>query len=131
MKNADSHIYLYAKGWYKETDVIEDMKRIVSIRNGIEPEYCSSKDIAHLLLSIAQSYIRIEHDFSNFVMDLSPNSFWAMLFYPEEKDRYDFNKSVIRKCLSVLRTVQVMDVDKVLLELDKPDPEILPLKKVE
>ncbi len=38
MKNADSHIYLYAKGHYQRGNLIEDLKKIFGERSAIDPE---------------------------------------------------------------------------------------------
>lgn len=123
MKNADSHIYLYAKGHYEKNNLVEDMKKILGKRSGIDPEYMTAADVVHVLLSMTSPYIKDNHHFREFILDLHPVNYWKLT-----RGEYSFDEAVIRKCLSILRMTQVIDKDnKVLIELDDPDPDILPL----
>ncbi len=124
MKNTDSHVYLYAKGHYKESDLVEDMKKVFGERNAIEPEHITAADITHMLLKIVSPYLKTPHHFREFVLDLHPVNYWRL-----SRGTYSFDQAVIRKCLSILRMTQVKEGDEVLIELDDPDPNILPLTK--
>ncbi len=124
MKNADSHIYLYAKGHYEKDDLIEDMKKIIGERCGIEAEHVTVGNILHVLLSIAYLYVIDLYHFRDFILDLHPVNYWKL-----DRTNYDFEHAVIHKCLSILAMTQVKEGDEVLIELDDPDPNILPLTK--
>ena len=52
MKNPDSHVYLYAKGWYERKDVVEDLKQIFGKRNAMDPEYFTEEELVSMLLNI-------------------------------------------------------------------------------
>lgn len=126
MKNPDSHIYLYAKGHYKESHLIEDLQKIFGRRNALDPEYISTEGIMQMLLATVHPHISNSYHFIGFVLDLSPSNRWKF----NHKDEYVFEHAVIRKCLSILRMTQIIDENnKVLIELDDPDPDILPLSK--
>ena len=124
MKNADSHIYLYAKGHYQKGDLVEDLKRILGERSGIESEHITAADITHMLLKIVSPCIKTPYHFKEFVLDLHPLNYWRL-----SRGTYSFEQAVIRKCLSILRGMQVKDGDEMLIELDDPNPGILPLTK--
>ena len=124
MKNADSHIYLYAKGHYQRGNLIEDLKKIFGERSAIDPEYYSVEDILHVLLGIVCPRIESSYYFREFILDLLPINYWRL-----DRGEYDFEHAVIYKCLSVLRMTQVKEGSKILIELDDPDPDILPLTK--
>lgn len=125
MKNTDSHIYLYAKGHYKEGDLIEDLQKVFGERNAIDPECVSAEGIMQMLLTMTQPHVNDSYHFRDFVVDLHPSNHWKF----SSKSTYIFEHAVIRKCLSVLAMTRVLDGDKVLIELDDPDPGILPLSK--
>ncbi len=129
MKNANSHLYLYAKNHYKVTDTIEDLQKIVGERQMLEPNLVTISDITKVLLHIVIPYMaknNPDHKFMDFIDAISPNNFWQ---YRNTKE-YDFSMAIINKCLSIMSLTRVRSDDKILLELDKPDPNILPLKEL-
>lgn len=124
MKNYDSHVYLYAKGWYKEYDLIHDLKVIYGLRNGIDPEYISINNIMDCLLRLTFKHImNSEYHLLEFIADISPNAFKRRFF---KEVVYDFNVAVIEKCLSILSNTKVSDIPE---GLDDPDPSVLPLQE--
>lgn len=124
MKNCESNVYLYAKGWYKTTDVISDLKVIYGLRNGIDPEYISIVNILDCLLHLTAKHItKSEYFLREFIADISPYAF-KRRFYKDEV--YEFNKAVIEKCLSILSLTLLSDIPE---GLDDPDPSVLPLKE--
>ena len=132
MKNSDTHIYLYAKGHYKETDTIEDLKKIIAERCAFNAEDVSVRDIQSILTSIAIKNIlkshNPEHFLEDFIISIDPKNMWRLVTNQKIED-YDFNLAVIEKCLSVIRHARVKDDDgNRILELDEPDRNILPLK---
>ena len=126
MKNADSHIYLYAKGWYKKTDVIEDLKIILGERSLLYPEHVSVDDIVSVLSKIAYPYIKDEYEFARFLADILPCNSWQY----GEKNEKNIELNIINKLLSVLSLTTVKEKDVVIIPLDKPDPNILPLNDI-
>ena len=124
MKNADSHIYLYAKGYYRKGDLIKDLKRIFGKKNTIDPEHITDNDIICSLLKIVWPYIRDQYHFMDFIHVLHPLSYWKL-----DSGSYTPEKAVIYKCLSILRNVRVEYGHIAFIEIDDPDPDILPLTK--
>jgi len=123
--NSYSHVYLYAKHWYKHTDVVADMKILIGKRCGIDVKYISVTDIVGQLtdlvwLSITRSGNPI-HFFGEFVLDITiRKNHWKFAGEPDDSDEV----VVIKKCLSVLSLTERSHVDG---ELEEPNPEILPL----
>ena len=128
MKNPNSHIYLYAKGWYKEANLVDDLKKLVGLRCSVGPEYISEYDILSVLLSITWPHLlqsgNPELQFKEFVLGLEESQYWKL----DMRGKWSFNKALIRMCLSALRFTKVIDGEEVFIELDDPDPSILPLR---
>jgi hypothetical protein len=141
MKNADSHFYLYAKGWYKRTDVVEDLKVLQGKYCGIDPKYIDINDILHKLLSLVYPVLAKHPDndsaFIHFISGLFPSSTWqvgydhnSVAYYSEDRSKlppYQLEMALIYKCLSVLKLTRVRDIPE---GLDEPDESILPLSKI-
>lgn len=131
MKNQDSHIYLYAKGWYKKNNTIEDLGKIIEKRNLLDQP--SKYDIYVILLGIVLDKMidspGTKDKMHTFFADISPDRFFLFDEYPmKRKEDYNFYDAVINKCVCELATASVYDADgNTLLELDEPDPNILPL----
>ena len=145
MKNSDSHVYLYAKHWYKrDPDIFVDLKKIYSLRNGIDVEYINNRHVLGCLLNLT-----VEHLCNNkgmgpqravidFISNIDPKNTWKVGYRPVDfytpygQDenpltkvmKYDFEYAVAYKCLSVLSLTEVSDIPK---GLDEADPTILPL----
>jgi len=51
------HLYLYAKGWYKRGDKIEDLKKIVANITGLYPEQVRIGDIQGWLWTCLRPYL--------------------------------------------------------------------------
>ena len=123
--NSYSHVYLYAKHWYKRTDPIVDMKILIGKRSEIDPIYISVSDIVGQLtdlvwLSITRSGNPSQF-FEEFVNDITFNQErWKYGAYENDKQEV----VVINKCLSVLSITEKNHIDG---ELAEPDPNILPL----
>jgi hypothetical protein len=135
MKNTLSHLYLYAKGHYEKNDVVEDLKIIVGQICGIDPKHLSTNDVARFVIKYAFQHMNEQFAdpltaFRDFLVDIPPEHCSRVGYYLKGKP-YDFDIAVIHKCLSVLCMVDVRKGDKIVLELDVPDPAILPLKKKE
>ena len=122
MKNYNSEVILYAKGWYVRTNLIDDLKKVCGKRNRIDPEYMQVNDIIQTLFCIIEDHknpIDMRF-FTDFISDISPNSFKRNLY--RCKTEYDFNEAVIEKCLSVISLMKVVDDDgTVLIKIDDVD----------
>jgi hypothetical protein len=122
--NWDTHFYLYAKGHYQETDLVEDLKKIFARRSMVPLECCQPRDAARALLELAWKHItesgNPEYHFIEFIDRLNPVDIFGKECW---SGRDGFWKVLLENCLSVLRFTKVAGLD-----LGKADPEILPLK---
>lgn len=124
--NADSHIFLYAKRWYKRTEVFADLKKIISVRNGCEAQYISDGDVITLLCELVFPFITDAHKFQDFVLS----------FFRYKGKNYSgakimiTPKEIVISLLSVLELVKVKDssgnIVRDIIQLDEPDYSILP-----
>jgi hypothetical protein len=113
--NEYSHFYLYAKGWYKRTDVFEDLKAIISNYSGTDVKYLDDNDVIDFLSIIVYPLITTDYFFKEFISRIyknvsTGNSFKlslveSMLFYLHFADKNSFGT------------------------LAKPDSKILPLSE--
>lgn len=122
--NSYRHFYLYAKHWYKRTDVVEDLKLLIQERSLIDPVHLSVRDVIDNLEGLAWNYITKSgnppHFFREFVFDMFPDNRWK-----HGGDKEDSQEvTLIKKILSMMSIEQVKNIDGALGE---PDPNILPL----
>lgn len=119
-----SHVYLYSKGHYKTTNMVEDLKVLLGNRSGIEPEYVTVDDM--ILVLGRECYELIIHSgnpphfFLEFINDLRTDSWWK--FNAPKGEKYPLR--VLRKCLSVMSMATIHQVN-----FGKADSNILPLHK--
>lgn len=118
--NFDRHIILYAKGHYKQSNAMADLKKLYSIRNAIDTKYLSDSLIIEMLLELTFPYIHHAQNFVAFIIKLEPE-----YFYGTDDLKYTFEELVVNRCLSVLRLTHVKNFP---FELSEADPNILPLK---
>lgn len=120
MKNPDSHIYLYAKHWYKESDDRwEDLQKIFNHRNG---EYKRTReDMLQMMLPLVWNAIQISgnppHFFNELIYNILAHNPWQRKPTDSVKDR------TLRAFLNVLRFTKCR---KNGIELDPPDSTVLP-----
>lgn len=126
--NNHRHFYLYAKGHYKTTETLTDLKVIQGHWAGIDPEHLTKRDVAHMLLEIARPHIiKNELSFRDFVKYLDPAYLWSFpAFVKEVGENYDYQGAIIHCCLSFLQGARVDEIDG---ELGEPDPQILPISE--
>lgn len=125
--NSYSHIYLYAKHWYKRTDPIKDLKILISNRCGIDVNYINVRECVGQLVDLVWLAINKsgnpQYFFCEFISDITfDQDFWK--FGSTEETKMDV--VVINKCLSVLSLTRISDIDGKLAE---PDSNILPFEK--
>ena len=123
MKNSDSQVILYAKGWFKKTDTIEDLRKIYAKRNLMALEHIYQEDIYSMLTHLVFE-LCIKDNSNKF------NHLMSEIFRSEIKWHEFSNvtrvKNVIRVYLEMLRLLRIKDGDKTLIKLDEPDYSILP-----
>jgi hypothetical protein len=129
----NSHYILYAKGHYlkhqQDGTVWGDLKKIHEHYYAIEPQYIDNYDVIYGLLKAVTESIHV--NLIDFLSDISPNNCWKIWPRNFTNDMYDYYEAVLYKCLSLLRHILVLNKNgKQLINLGKPDPNILPLKEV-
>ena len=117
--NHDSyrHFYLYAKGWYKESDLMTDLASITAERCCCDIKFVTEKDIISVLTHAVEPHI----DFAFFMNNLMDNQ-W---FFTFSKKDTSMNILLIRTMLTVLLQVNGKDIPW----LGSADKTILPLKE--
>lgn len=126
------HYYLYAKGWYKQSDLLTDLKKIQSIYCGLAPEHITTGDVLGILTGMAYPKLKeSEHAFNDFISLILPSNTWrtgvvlvenVVGSIPDE----DIALCIIGACLNIMMKEDVKDIP---FELGKPDPDVLPLKE--
>ena len=126
--NKYRHFYLYAKGHYKTTLTLMDLKAIQGEWSGVDPECLMKRDVAHLLIEIAYPHIaKSAYSFREFLKHVDPAYLWAFpAFVKEVGDNYDYQGAIIHSCLSALMATTVDEIDG---DLGDPDPQILPISE--
>ena len=114
------HFYFYAKGWYKKTDIIEDLKIIQANWAGVLPENVSISDISNLLLGLVYKIINSERAFLAFMGRLYPEN---RKYSGSENDPFEI--VVIKNCVPILRyeipyDLSLKDLDESILPLSEP-----------
>ena len=129
MGNCDSQVILYAKNWFKKTDVMEDLRKIYAKRNGMRFEHINNDDIYEMLTKLFYDICLKENS------EYSFNHLMKEIFrfvnkgcsYSETTNM----KHVIKYYLVMISNAQVREIKKgktlkILIELDEPDYSILP-----
>ena len=123
--NTYQHVYLYAKNWYKRTNTLEDLKRILSIRSNIGADEISNEDVVRQLLHITYPHIvksgNPPHFFEELFIDMLPENEWKR--YMCQND--DIYTKICKSCLNFLNFVKVSEIEDLL---GPPDYTILPKK---
>lgn len=126
-----NHVILYAKGWYKKTDLIQDLKVILAARCGVENiGEINVRDILYTLSLIFYTYcLKNECSFTEFTKSLFewvnvPNV--GMQMYSDTTTI----RHAIECLLGKISIIQCKDMKKegqeiTLLNLGKPDYSIL------
>lgn len=120
--NPDSHIFLYAKGWYKRSkNQFDDLRKVLSHRNGVASKHISDWDILEVLGDIVFPFIAINsYKFGELIKDiLDPSGY---------NRRYSLKTKVLMGYLRIINLTQVKEDGKILISLGKPDYNILPKK---
>jgi hypothetical protein len=127
-KNPDSHVIIYAKGWYKKTNIIEDLKIIYARRCGLKPEHMCIPLIYDCLTTLVyEMCIKSKWDFRRFMVRMF-SEISADGFAPRMQFFNPNMEHVIEIYLSMLALVEVYNptTKRDIIPMDKPDYSILP-----
>ena len=135
--NNYSQFINYAKGMYiQDVDNIDDLKTLVGEYSLIYPEHVAVNDVINHLMDAVSEYMKTPRDFTKFITKISPDNYFlytddVQYVYRDHPD-YDFYRAVIETCLSTLRCLKIKEQGEngelcTLIELDKPNDDILPL----
>ena len=120
-----NHLILYAKGWYKRTDFLKDVRKILAHRCGTEKKYMSNQDIWALLVHASEKYLseyeRIEVMSRMFSGSHVDDNAKVCNFL-----KWQGQTSWIRPAKMIVGKLSCLEVKNVL-NLGRPDPKILPL----
>ena len=122
------HFFLYAKGWYKQGNVMRDMKNLQSEYCGIPASKLTDRNVLQILLPLAWETIKTEAHFIDFMDHIVG---YAPVYLARKRISRPMAVTVIEACLSRLSLLKVKDGSKVIYNLGKPDPKVMPLKHKE
>ena len=138
--NCNRHIYLYAKNWYKSTDIVEDLKIICAERCGqytpkyhditnpeeVEKSKVSVNDVMIVLTNIIYPYIKEqEYSFTELINDIHPQNTWKvgyrhaqsnLMYNNMDQDTYpdyDYFTAVLHKYCSILAQLDVTKIKEI------------------
>jgi len=154
--NPNTHIYLYAKGWYKRNDIIEDLKIICSercgqynikyidINNPVEVEECkvSLNDVIIVLTNIVYPHLKNagEYLFTEFISNIAPENTWKigyitnqskhMFRMNEETVDYNYRRALLHEYLSILHSLSIAHIKQIDGEdIGEVNYELFPMLK--
>lgn len=117
---AERHFYLYAKMHYQRTSTMKDLKKILCKYTGLSK--VSDKDVFSFVFDLAKLHMK-PYQWSEAI----EHTFFPMFMFKKgttAKSRF------LDKMISVLSLTKVVDnKGNKVLNLGKPDPDILPLRK--
>lgn len=102
-----SHLMLYTRGWYKQTeDLFEDLKLVLEL-DGYQPD--TKQNIMFIIVNCYGKYIDI--DLVDFLNDIQESQSFRIGHYTNNNSNpenpynveYDINTAIIRKILSDIR----------------------------
>lgn len=142
MKEKDlGHVYLYAKDWYKKTDIISDLKILIGLRSGLKTEDVRVEDIIIVLTDEIKHYLKEDGNLLlNIINDIHPANVWRLGYVPADgksmnvlqpvpPEKYDLYRAVLYKYLEIFRFQKISDI--LAIEPDsffpEPNPQILPI----
>jgi len=119
MKNEDSHIILYAKYHYERSgNIMNDLRKICAHRCCVEERFMPDHNIAQIVLEIALPKIMVnQRNCGSFIWSVLPIT------------GIDVHEHLVKRCLVEIMNMKIYDHDgNLILELDDPGPNILPIK---
>ena len=116
----ERHIILYCKGWYKRTNLIDDIRAIIAEISGSELQHI---DLSHVYNFIAQVA-------TNYVSKNDMQDFFKWLFWYNKNLDSVTAEEVCNKLAGKIAIITVRDGDELLMDLGEPDYSILDRKEV-
>jgi len=110
------HFWLYAKRHYLWGNCLNDLKCLISERNGIEMKYITERDVLHALMEIVFPLL----DYHKFVKLVGGTL-----------DTNGNHNLFIDICLNIIGNTQVVADGHAIYDLGEPDFRILPQPKGE
>jgi len=114
MDDSYRHLYLYAKGHYERTTIMEDLKVIIGKRSMILPEHVSEENV----LLVTSNAVGTNLNFIKFIHILS-----------DIRRYYKINDFTTLILLTILSHMRFMDIADLNFDLGIADAKILPLQK--
>jgi hypothetical protein len=112
-------IILYAKGWFKKTNMLDDLKIILSKHFGCEPEVYNLNDIYQMVIETVES--TEQFNFKRFLAE----GMWSYTW----EDKID-KKWIIERLMGQASIIPVRnDKKEFILNLGEPDYTWLPKKE--
>ena len=115
--NPHRHFYLYAKRWYRQTNLIADLKKIQSEYCGLAIEHVRVVDILTVLSPVIYKHLN-EHGFTKLIEGI-------VFPWSTPTPLNSIDEIVLAEYLAVLATIKK---DEIKGGLGEADPNVLPLK---
>jgi hypothetical protein len=132
--NSKQGIILYAKHWFEETDLMEDLRKLWEI----DYNYCCNRDICQLSMIMLEEIIKEDINnghprlFLDFLNDCQPDNQWKFGRAGTKEEKYKIGSywhNVLSKFLSIVSLMDKSKLEKLFGPLCKPDYSILPMSK--
>jgi len=132
-----THCALYAKFWYKKTNLIEDIKKCIAADMNFDVEYVTLNDIISILtLKLSRfHYLYLNQGVGQFTLDLynhtDPKNTWKVGYYHKDNDKkstneYSREEAIIHYFMSQMRQMEKKDFINDLV----PDKQPLPFNEI-
>ena len=128
-----TNVVLYAKNWYKRTDLIKDLKKCLT-GDGYSSKCFTKHNVMRLLISALEQTSNPHYKRSTTILEsISPSECWKYGYYTKDhtwvEDHvtapdYDLDTAIILYCLSTFTTLMKIDWSP-----KRPDPKVLPLRR--
>ena len=138
----EGHMILYCKGWYKSDNMIEDLKKIISIWYLVKTEDMNESYVVCRLFTIIKEYqnqlFKGNYDLLYFLSDIAPENTWNYgythssaygLYASIDKTLppYDYWTAIVYKMVSMIRSLRVINDDgSYIVKTPRPDTKVLP-----
>lgn len=120
-----NHIILYAKGWYKRTDFLDDVHKILAHRCGTKEEYMSDEDVWALIVHASEKYLS-EYERVEVMTRMFSGSHVDDNVTVSDFLVWQGQTSWLRPAKMIVGKLSCVEV-KGVLNLGTPDSKILPL----
>lgn len=124
MNTTHAHILLYSKSWYKERNVLDDLKQIIAHTYGYDAAQITDRWVWEIMVDVALTYLKPVY-LREFVTLLFQNG--SCLNYFQTQANFIPNLEKLCGLLGITRVVD--ENSNATLSLGDPDPAILPLSE--